>query len=90
MEITQRQSGEAIVAAASGLVDLSGNGELGQRLLAAIRSAAESGHFNVLDLSGVEYTDSGCKAVMWSAKEAKAAGVPFAAVMPRQTFMQEN
>src|SRR5688500_18021401 len=75
MQVTQRQWKEAIVVAASGRVELSGNGELGQALLSAVKSSAGDGHIVIVDLSGLEYTDSGWKAVMGSAKEARAAGV---------------
>jgi len=86
--ITEREIRGILVVRAAGRVDMQRHAELAQRMVALIGSAAAEGKSVVLDLSDLEYCDTGWGAAGLPALAAKAAGLAFAIVVPREPGMK--
>jgi anti-anti-sigma factor len=76
MDLKEKSAGDAIVAAATGKIDLSNSDSFQSALSASLAKANTS---LVLDMSGVDYVSSaGLRALMIVHKAAKAANKNFA------------
>lgn len=85
LELTERHSGQTLVVAAAGRIDMATADQLKEKLIPLVTAAGKKGELVVLDFSGIEYISSaGLRVLMLAAKESKSSGgkIAVAAMQP--------
>ena len=79
MELTERRTGNAVVLAPAGRIDMATADQFRDRLIPLVNAAGETHGSVVLDFSGVDYISSaGLRVLMLAAKQARASGASVA------------